>query len=80
LDTQDLEAHTPPRLFDPDCLEVRAGDYMMFRQTGRSTRLMVGPDASGKIWSIAVDIRGEVGLPITGWPSKPVEIRRYEAR
>ena len=50
--------------------ENRSGDYWM-----------IGPDASGRIWTIVLVSRGD-GLwrPISGWPSTNRQIRSYHER
>jgi hypothetical protein len=40
---------------------------------------MIGPDARGRIWTIAIRYLGEGrAAPITAWPAVPQQIRRYE--
>jgi hypothetical protein len=47
---------------------------------GRSaSHKVVGPDSTGRVWTFpAVLIRDEKWRPITGWPSTPAEIARYD--
>jgi hypothetical protein len=43
------------------------------------THMMIGPDGSGRFWTIVIKPSGETGVwrPITGWPSDSAEIRKY---
>ena len=62
------------------CREVIATSPKFFLQTGRrASHLMIGPDASGRLWTIALDKLNEYQvMPVTAWPSKRSEINRYE--
>jgi len=45
------------------------------------THMMVGPDDRGRFWTIIILETGQRGRwrPITGWPSDPPEIARYDS-
>jgi hypothetical protein len=49
------------------------------REDSAARYLMVGPDATGRSWTIVLrPTRTEgVWIPVTGWPSRPSEIREY---
>lgn len=46
------------------------------------THMMVGPDATGRFWTIVILAGGHVGdwKPITGWPSTPTEVKEYNTK
>ena len=40
---------------------------------------MIGPDARGRFWTIAIDYLSDgQAMPVTAWPSKRSQIKRYE--
>jgi uncharacterized DUF497 family protein len=40
--------------------------------------VMIGPDDGQRIWTVILERKAATAWrPITGWPSKPKEIRRY---
>ena len=43
------------------------------------THIMIGPDFSGRFWTIVILPSGQPGRwrPITGWPSDKAEILKY---
>jgi uncharacterized DUF497 family protein len=44
-----------------------------------ASQIMIGPDLSGRFWTIAILPSGQPGRwrPITGWPSDKAEILKY---
>ena len=53
--------------------------YFKNKAGRRATYVMVGPDRSGRSWTIAIqntDSRGR-WRPITGWLSSPQEVEQY---
>lgn len=44
-----------------------------------ASHIMIGPDFSGRFWTIAILSSAKPGLwkPITGWPSDKAEILKY---
>ena len=62
------------------CVEVKNGQPKFFPQSGRTgSHKMVGPDSSGRFWTIIIDYLGDgQAEPITAWPSTRKQIRQYE--
>jgi hypothetical protein len=62
------------------CREVLAGKPRFFRQEDRTaSHQMIGPDGRGRMWTVAIRYLGEGrAAPITAWPAKRQQIRRYE--
>lgn len=62
------------------CKEVLARAPKFVRQSGRTgTHLMIGPDARGRFWTIAIEDLGDrKARALTAWPTKARQIRRYE--
>lgn len=61
--------------------EIKDGAPLFFlNRPGRGgTHMMIGPDDSGRFWTIILVEAGAEGRwrPITGWPSDNPEIRWY---
>jgi hypothetical protein len=51
-------------------------------ETRSGTHLMIGPDISGRIWTVVivcVDARAAIWRAITGWPATAKEIRTWKS-
>lgn len=63
--------------------EIKDGVPKFFlNDPGRTgTHMMIGPDRSGRFWTIVIKPTSETGVwrPITGWPSDNAEIQKYNA-
>ena len=63
-----LSPHILLPLFDAELPCERSGSH-----------LMIGPDARGRFWTIAIDYLSDgQAMPVTAWPSKRSQIKRYE--
>jgi hypothetical protein len=50
------------------------------REDSAATHIMIGPDASDRFWTVVLRPTRRAGtwIAVTGWPSRPVEIGKYQ--
>jgi hypothetical protein len=77
-------SHFSHGLTDIVIWDVWAGDFGVFvnppQPTRSGTHLMIGPDSTGRLWTIVVvEVDQEAGRwrPITGWPSTAKETEAW---
>lgn len=63
--------------------EVKNGRPKIFQNVPEKTgtHIMIGPDRTGRCWTIIIMPAGTRGwwIPITGWPSDKAELRKYNS-
>ncbi len=79
---EENEGHCAPHGVTPllvDQVKDRAPKFFPNKEGKTGTHMMIGPDRTGRFWTIIVLPAGKAGMwrAITGWPSTNPEISHY---